>query len=78
MWHHPAQFYTDEERREARNAIMRQYAEMAKHLPRLVYDYKNDTVNVYTPSSGFTWKNEKEEKENDGLISADNGTVGSR
>lgn len=59
---HPLDFMDDDERREHRNAVMAMQAEMAKHLPRIVYDHKNDTVNVVTTKDGLSWK-KKEEKE---------------
>ena len=55
---------TQEEHSARLSAVMAMQARMAKKMPRIVYDHRNDTVNVYTEKDGFVWKNQKEEKEN--------------
>jgi len=53
---HPTDFMDDDERREHLKSIMAMQEKMAKHLPRIVYDRKNDTVNVVTTKDGLSWK----------------------
>ena len=50
---------TQEEHSERLKAVMAMQSRMAKSMPRIVYDHRNDTVNVYTEKDGFVWK-EKE------------------
>lgn len=51
---------TQEEHSERLAAVMAMQARQAKKIPRIVYDHRNDLVNVYTEKDGFVWK----EKEN--------------
>lgn len=53
---HESEFDTPEEHNERLKAIMAMNERVAKCLPRVVYDRKNDTVNVYTAKDGFVWK----------------------
>lgn len=47
---------TEEEHSKALKAAMEMNARMAKVLPRIVYDRKNDTVNVITEKHGLSWR----------------------
>lgn len=55
---HPTDFMDDDERREHLQSIMAMQARMAKSLPRVVYDRKNDTINVITAKDGLSWKDQ--------------------
>lgn len=55
---HPTYGMEDDERREHLQAIMAMQARMAKHSPRVVYDRKNDTINVITAKDGLSWKDQ--------------------
>ena len=50
---------TQEEHSERLKAVMAMQSKMAKSMPRIVYDHRNDTVNVYTEKDGFVWKDGK-------------------
>ena len=56
--------YPYDEHNERLRIIMAMNERVAKSMPRVVYDRKNDTVNLYTEKDGFSWKDQKEEKEN--------------
>lgn len=53
---HPTYGMDDDERREHLQAIMTMQARMAKSSPRVVFDRKNDTINVITAKDGLSWK----------------------
>lgn len=57
MWVPPV--YSKEEHDEQIKVIMAMNERIAKCMPRVVYDRKNDTVNVYTEKDGFSWKDGK-------------------
>ncbi|QGH72212.1 MAG: hypothetical protein [Caudovirales sp. ctOwN3] len=56
---HPSEFESQDEHNERLRIIMAMNERVAKCMPRIVYDHKNDTVNIYTEKDGFSWKDDK-------------------